>query len=95
MKTEEHWHASPKPKKPRAERLENLSYKIHKAQLEKRDCENQQLKEALREIIPLAQNHSSELLWDEDYSGDKVGGKEAQAIVDAAKKLIELNKPEK
>lgn len=53
------------------------------------DQEVTKYKAVIEKLLPLAQNHASSLRWDEEYSGDEVGGKEAQAIIDEAKQLIE------
>jgi molecular chaperone GrpE (heat shock protein) len=63
-----------------------------KAELERERDAAQQLseyKDAIKELLPLAQTLADILRWDEEYSGDGVGCKEAQEIIDRAKKLIE------
>ena len=81
------------------EEIEFLKLELRQRELEVNHVENvlsvrnneiKGLKKSLSELIPLAQNHASILLWDEEYSGDGIRGKEAQEIVNNAKKLIGL-----
>jgi hypothetical protein len=46
------------------------------------------LKKALKDVLPIAENHASILRIDEEYSGDDMGYKESQQLIDKAKNLL-------
>jgi hypothetical protein len=46
------------------------------------------LKKALKDVLPIAENHASILRIDEEYSGDDMGYKESQLLIDKAKNLL-------
>jgi hypothetical protein len=49
---------------------------------------NEELTQIVKELIPLAQTLADTLRYDEEYSGDEIGAKEAQQIIDKAKNLL-------